>query len=118
MTTRRRHDDGILGDAFTPDRWGSATGGWRENLVVLGTGVVLDLVRRPEIASRLTNGGGVPCLGVVSGICSVVGPSHDAIGLRSLKVMCRCARNSEYKTLEHQGNRQLRVENNKSMMLK
>ena len=36
----------MLGDASTPDRWGSATEVWRENLIVPGIGYVLELEKR------------------------------------------------------------------------
>lgn len=32
--------------ALTPDRWGSATEGWREKSIALGIGLVLDSVKR------------------------------------------------------------------------
>jgi hypothetical protein len=41
-----KRDDGMLGNVLTPDRWGSATEGWRKKLIALDIGLVLEFVKR------------------------------------------------------------------------
>ena len=70
-----RRDEVMLGDASIPDRWGSATEVWRENLIVPGIGYVLELEKRsigvywlPKITSKTDKSRKGPLSCVVSGI--------------------------------------------------
>ena len=56
MTVRGRHDDGILDEGVVPGSPGSATGGWRENLLVLGTGRIIGLYGPPKITYKSRSG--------------------------------------------------------------